>query len=134
MSWVGLMAGRGARQSGSGGPFLHSNRRQGKLLGGEGNVNVFKENSAGDTPNTIGSFEKIISGLAAMFTTEGIGKNEGLGKLTSAHEKTSAIKIPITFYRHDFFTALAVRWLRTLNSCLRSVVNVRAQRRGVNYT
>ena len=97
MSLLGRMAGRSAREFGSRGPFLHSNRRQGKLLGGERNINVFKKNAAGDPSNTIRSFEKIISGLAAMFAAEGIGKNEGLGELTRAHEKSGAVNIPITF-------------------------------------
>jgi hypothetical protein len=129
-----MMGGRGTGQLGCRGPFLHSDWRQGELLRRKRHVNVFEKSSAGYAANTIGGFEKIISGLAAVFASEGVGENEGLRQLTRANEKTSAIKIPITFSMHDFFTALAVRWLRTLIFCWRSVVNVRAERGVVNYT
>jgi hypothetical protein len=102
-----MMTGRGAGKLGGSGPFLHIHRRQGELFGRKRNVNIFEEGSASYAANTIGGFEEVVSGLSAMFTTEGIGKNERLGKLTRTHEKASAIKIPITFCMH-IFTALAV--------------------------
>jgi hypothetical protein len=112
-----MMTGRGAGKLGGSGPFLHIHRRQGELFGRKRNVNIFEEGSAGYAANTIGGFEEVVSGLSAMFTTEGIGKNERLGKLTRTHEKASAIKIPITFCMHDFHRSGSY-WLRTLNFSL----------------
>jgi len=109
--WLSARAGRGARNVGGRGPLLHNNRRQRQFLGGEQHVDIFEKSTTGDATNAIGGFQEIIAGLSAVFPTEGIGEDERLGELTRTHEKTSAIKIPVTFYMHDFHR-LAVVWLK----------------------
>ena len=96
------MTRRSSRYVTGRGLFLHNDRRQVKLLGSEPDVNVFEEHAAGDATNAIGGFDEIVTGLTAVFPTEGIGEDEGLGELTRTHEKASAIKIPIASYMHDF--------------------------------
>jgi hypothetical protein len=102
------MVRRSARQFGGSRPLLHSNRRKIDLCRGKWHVNVFEEDATGDTANAVRSFNEIVTGLTAMLATERVGERERMRKLTSADEKTSAINIPITFYRHDFFTAREV--------------------------
>jgi len=96
------MAGRSPRDASDSVPFLHSNRRQRESLGRKWHIDIFEKSPAGNTANSVGGFEKVVTGLAAMFAAEGIGEYKWLGELTRAHEKSGAIKIPITFGRHDF--------------------------------
>ena len=59
-----------------------------------GHINVFKNQPRGDAARTVGGFEQIIAGLAAMFPAERVDKEERLGELSSFDQKTRAIDFP----------------------------------------
>jgi len=48
-----------------------------------GHVNVFKNEPRGDAARTVGGFDQIIAGLAAMFPAKRVDKKERLGELSS---------------------------------------------------
>lgn len=82
--------------------FLHKRGWRSECVAGQRDVDVFKKNSAGNAADAIARFHQVVSRLAGMFTSERIGEDKGMGKLTSAHEETRAIRIPVTFFVHDF--------------------------------
>lgn len=70
----------------------------------QGYVYVFKEFSGSDAEETIEDLDQVIACLAGLLAAEGVGENQRVGKLTSAHDETRAIDGPITFHVHDLFT------------------------------
>ena len=74
-----------------------------ELRGRERQVDVFKEGLSGDTSYTGKGLDEVIAGLAGLFAAESVGKNEGFDKLTSAHQKASAVDGPLAFDIHSAF-------------------------------
>jgi len=66
-------------------------------------VDVLEEGLSGDTSYAGRGLDEVIAGLAGLFAAESVGKNEGFGKLTSAHQKTSAVDGPLAFKIHNAF-------------------------------
>jgi hypothetical protein len=59
-----------------------------------GHVNVFKNQPRRDAARTVGGLDQIVAGLAAMFATERVDKEERLGELSSFDQETGAIDFP----------------------------------------
>jgi len=74
-----------------------------KLRGRERHVDVFEEGLSGDSFYSGRGLDEVIAGLAGLFAAESVGKNEGFDKLTSAHQKTSAVDGPLAFKIHNAF-------------------------------
>ena len=74
-----------------------------KLRGRERHVDVFEEGLSGDPFYSGRGLDEVIAGLAGLFAAEGVGKNEGFGKLASTHQKTGAIDGPLAFKIHNAF-------------------------------
>ena len=74
-----------------------------KLRGRERHVDVFEEGLSGDPSYSGRGLDEVIAGLAGLFAAESVGKNEGFGKLTSAHQKTGAVDGPLMFHIHSAF-------------------------------
>src|ERR1700704_1952802 len=74
-----------------------------RLRGRERQVDVFEEGLIGDPFYSGRGLDEVIAGLAGLFAAESVGKNEGFGKLTSAHQKTGAIDGPLAFKIHNAF-------------------------------
>src|ERR1700746_2556056 len=70
----------------------------------QGNVDVFEKFPGSNAEETIEDLDQVIAGLAGLLAAESVGESQGVGKLTSADDKTRAIDIPITFQVHDRFT------------------------------
>jgi len=111
-----------------------------KLRGRERQVDVFKKGLSGYTSYTGKGLDEVVAGLAGLFAAESVGKNEGFDKLTSAHQKASAVDGPLAFDIHSAFfhppglcswfwpsAAVARRMLAS------SGATVRAEKRRVNY-
>ena len=74
-----------------------------KLRGRERHVDIFEEGLIGDPFYSGRGLDEVIAGLAGLFAAESVGKNEGFDKLTSAHQKTSAVDGPLAFKIHNAF-------------------------------
>src|ERR1700704_3957964 len=112
-----------------------------RLRGRERHVDVFEESLSGDPFYSGRGLDEVIAGLAGLFAAESVGKNEGFGKLTSAHQKTSAVDGPLAFKIHNAFfhpTRLVFLVLTdarlSLGGCLFQVERLYSQKRGGSIT
>ena len=74
-----------------------------KLHGCQRQVDVFEEGLSCDPSYAGRGLDEIIAGLAGLFAAESVGKYERFGKLTSTHQKTSAVDGPLAFKIHNAF-------------------------------
>ena len=101
-------------------------------------VDVLEEGLSGDTSYAGRGLDEVIAGLAGLFAAESVGKNEGFDKLTSAHQKTSAVDGPLAFKIHmaffhptrSVFLVLTERGCRSADTCLKWSDCTRRQRGG----
>lgn len=111
-----------------------------KLRGRERHVDVFEEGLSGDPSYAGRGLDEVIAGLAGLFAAESVGKNEGFGKLTSAHQKTGAVDSPLAFDIHSAFfhpTRLVFGCNRarlSLGGCLFQVERLYSQKEGGSIT
>jgi len=104
-------------------------------------VDVLEEGLSGDTSYAGRGLDEVIAGLAGLFAAESVGKNEGFGKLTSAHQKTSAVDGPLAFKIHNAFLSPHPVSVSGFDRCaavarrirVSSGATVRADRGRVNY-
>lgn len=70
-------------------------------FGQEGYVDILEERPGSDTSNPPGGLNQIVSGLAGLFSAQGVDKEQRFGELTSMHKKTGAIDGPLAFKIHN---------------------------------
>ena len=66
-------------------------------------VDVFEESLRGDAPYAVGELDEVIAGASGLFTAESVGKDEGFGELTSAHQETGVVDDPLACKIHGAF-------------------------------
>ena len=67
-----------------------------------GNVNVFEELARRDAHNSVRRFNEIISGVAAVLSTEGVEETQRSVELFCMNQKPGAIGLPLTCVFHEF--------------------------------
>ena len=70
----------------------------------QGNIDAFKKPARSDAEKAVENLNQVVAGLAGLQAAEGVGENQGVGKLTSTNDETSAINGPIIFQGHRHFT------------------------------
>src|SRR5258708_34390007 len=74
-----------------------------KLHGCQRQVDVFEGGLRGDPSYAGRGLDEVIAGLAGLFAAESVGKNGWFGKLTSTHQKRSAVAGPLACKIHQCF-------------------------------
>jgi hypothetical protein len=99
--WRG--AGHGPGKDGGSSIGLNSWGRETKLRGCERHVDIFEDGLGGDPSYAVRGLDEVVAGPAGLFAAKSVGKDEGFGELTSAHQETGAVDGPFTFKIHSAF-------------------------------
>jgi hypothetical protein len=100
---AGNRPGEDARRSIGWDSGLNSWGRETKLRGCERHVDIFEDGLGGDSSYTVRGLDEVVAGPAGLFAAKSVGKDEGFGELTSAHQETGAVDGPFTFKIHSAF-------------------------------
>jgi hypothetical protein len=57
-------------------------------------INVFEQLAGMNAADAFRGLDEIVAGLAGLFASESVGKNERFGELTGLHEETRAVNGP----------------------------------------
>jgi len=75
----------------------------------ERNVDIFEKGLRGDASHPVRGLDNVVTGAAGLFATKSVGKDQGFGELTRAHQETGTVNDPLTFNIHNAFFHHSVR-------------------------